>query len=544
MKRKIGKKEIPEGNNNIFTHLNQESSAHNISNASQGTSMLKETNRRLEAQVKERTADLASSNQELKIEIAERKHVEFLLRESETRRQAIFDLVPCGIMLVEAATHKIKDINNLGREMFGAPIEEILDRECHHFICPAEKGSCPITDLRSKVYQEEKKFIKKNGEGIIVLKSISLITIEGTEYLLESFIDISERKKTDAMLNFYSMHDHLTGLYNRNYYEEELDRLKKASGSTVGMMICDVDGLKIVNDTMGHDRGDQLLRTASRVLIKSFPGGTMIARIGGDEFVIIISPCTENTLEQSYIALRRQLDQANKTNEIQISIAIGFAVGTIGECDIELLAKQADDNMYHDKILHHKSSTHVLVHTLRSALAERDFITGGHADRMQQIAERFGLGLNLSERKIMDLNLLAQFHDVGKVGIPDAILFKPAALSPEEKEIMQQHSEIGYRIAESASILSDIGDLILKHHEWWNGEGYPLGIKGKEIPLECRIIAIIDAYDAMTSDRPYRKTIPVKSALDELKRLAGIQFDPELVSYFIALIEHDGIGAQ
>lgn len=494
--------------------------------------MVKRTNRLLEDQVRKRTTEMTASNQALEKEIAERLRVENLLRESETRLKAIFDLVPCGIMLVDAHSHKIKEINKLGQELFGARLEEIVGQECHQYICPAQRGACPITDLNKEIDREERSIFTKSGATVAVLKSVSRITIGEADYLLESFIDITERKKADDALRYHSMHDQLTGIYNRNYYEEELRRLKSIPGVPLALTICDVDGLKIINDTMGHEQGDLLLKKVARILCESFPKGAMIARIGGDEFAIIMTPCTEKTAEEYCITLRDKIEAANEKSDIKISVSIGFAAGNTSECEIAALVKQADDNMYRDKMLHHSSSSNALVQTLKNALGERDFVTSGHADRMQYVAECFAQGLNLPERTVSDLSLLAQFHDIGKVGIPDAILFKPAALTPEEKAIMQKHSEIGHRIAESASILSDIGDLILKHHEWWNGEGYPLGLKGEEIPLECRILAIIDAYDAMINDRPYRRAMPVEAAVAELKKWAGIQFDPRLVEYF------------
>lgn len=172
-----------------------------------------------------------------------------------------------------------------------------------------------------------------------------------------------------------------------------------------------------------------------------------------------------------------------------------------------------------------------------AALEARDFITEGHADRLKHLAGTLGRAMGLSEAILANVRLLAQFHDIGKVGIPDRILFKPGPLTPEERREMQRHSEIGHRIALSSPVLAPIADLILKHHEWWDGNGYPLKLKGKDIPLECRILAIVDAYDAMTSDRPYRKAMPRDEALRELFRCAGTQFDPYLVQKFITTMK-------
>lgn len=475
----------------------------------------------------------------LNAEIAERERVESLLRESETRLQAIVDLVPCGIMLIDAQNHKIREINHLAREMFGASIEEILGKECHKYVCPAQKGSCPITDLSQRVDREERKLIKKSGETLDILKSVTSITVSGQDFLLESFIDISERKKADELLKFYSIRDQLTGLFNRNYYEEELHRLKNEPDISVGIVICDLDGLKIINDTLGHHQGDELLRNTSRVLKDAFPGDSIIARIGGDEFAIVLSPCTLPIIEEGCSAVAEAIAASNETNELQMSLSIGFAVGNTGTYDIQNLFKQADDNMYRNKLLHKKNANDALVQNLKNALGKRDFITSGHADRMQKLVENIARGLRMSERSTADLSLLAQFHDIGKIGISDALLYKTSALTSQEKLIMQKHCEIGHRISQSATVLAEIGDLILKHHEWWNGAGYPFGLKGEEIPIECRILAVVDAFDAMTSERPFRKAMTVDNALEEIKKNAGSQFDPDMVDYFINLVKGD-----
>ena len=219
---------------------------------------------------------------------------------------------------------------------------------------------------------------------------------------------------------------------------------------------------------------------------------------------------------------------------MEISISIGYATGNDGPGDnLEMMIKKADDDMYRQKLLHRHSARNAIVSTLRKTLSERDSQTDSHSERMIDRVIRVAKELCLNENSLAGIKLLAEFHDIGKIGIPDEILRKPGKLTTEEQSAMRRHPEIGYRIANSAMVLSEISDWILMHHEWWNGQGYPLGLKGEEIPVECRILAIVDAFDAMMSDRPYRKAMSQNDAVAELQRCAGVQFDPELVDVFL-----------
>jgi len=192
--------------------------------------------------------------------------------------------------------------------------------------------------------------------------------------------------------------------------------------------------------------------------------------------------------------------------------------------------------MYREKIQREGSVRSAILQALTLSMEARDFKTEGHCDRLQELCVSLARALALSQDFENDLRLLARFHDLGKVGISDHILYKPAPLTQGEWNQMHQHCEIGHRIASSISDLEPIAELILKHHERWDGRGYPMGTSGRDIPLACRILAIADAYDAMTSDRPYQKPLTPQEAIDELRRCAGAQFDPELVERFIEIV--------
>lgn len=346
--------------------------------------------------------------------------------------------------------------------------------------------------------------------------------------------DISERKRMEEQLRFLSMNDSLTGLYNRTCFRREMFQLDQMAFQPTGFVLCDVDGLKFVNDTLGHEAGDRVLINTADILTKSVPNSNLLARIGGDEFAIIYHSCDRYLLDEVCQGIRSRIAEYNKNNiNLPISVSIGFALREDEHLRIIDLYKEADNNMYREKLHHRQSIRNNTIKIMAKALGERDFITQGHGQRMQILVTMLATALGIPQQKQSDLILLAQFHDIGKVGISDSILFKSDKLNPAEQNEMRRHPEIGFRIAEASSDLMPISEWILKHHEWWNGKGYPLGLAGEQIPLECRILSLADAYDAMTSDRPYRQAMTAEEAINELQKGSGTQFDPGLVPVFI-----------
>ncbi|HAJ95647.1 MAG TPA: hypothetical protein DCP02_05365, partial [Actinobacteria bacterium] len=218
------------------------------------------------------------------------------------------------------------------------------------------------------------------------------------------------------------------------------------------------------------------------------------------------------------------------------NISIGIATKKSEKQNINELIKKAEDNMYKSKLIEKQSSHSSIIVSLRKALEERNYETHEHMDRMQSFALKLGKILNFSNDRLNELSLLSSLHDIGKIAVADNIILKPSKLTRKEYELIKKHSEIGFRIASSNPSLASIAKGILSHHERWDGTGYPMGLKGEAIPIIARIIAIVDAYDAMTNDRPYRKAHSKEYAIKELSKYSGRQFDPVLVEHFIKII--------
>ncbi len=386
--------------------------------------------------------------------------------------------------------------------------------------------------------EKGKIFLERDVVVIEQLASLASIAYETAFLYREAKKEIAERIEAEGLLQFRSFHDALTGLYNRTYFEEELRRRDMRRSGAVTVFVFDVDGLKLINDTLGHDRGDMLLMKVAQLLQSCFRDSDIVARIGGDEFSALVSDADEPEAKLIYTRIYQEIACWNNIRDQEVlSLSVGFSSSALPEIKMRELFKRADDNMYREKLHRRQSNRSAIVETVMKLLEARDFITEGHADRMQELVVKLGMALDFSETRLADMRLFAKFHDVGKVGIPDRILLKEGPLDPDEKTEMQRHCEIGFRIAQSAPDLLPIAEWVLKHQEWWNGQGYPLGLSGEDIPVECRILSIVDAYDAMTSDRPYRKAMPKDYAVGELRRCAGSQFDPELVERFIELLK-------
>lgn len=375
----------------------------------------------------------------------------------------------------------------------------------------------------------ENKWVFEQGQAIYN-ENGEVVALEGL------IIDITDKKRKEQEVEYLNNHDFLTGLYNRKFFEQQKERMDTAAHLPLTILLGDINGLKLVNDAFGHQAGDRLIMLAAKILKSCMRKNDILARYGGDEFSIILPNMNGDKAYDLTKKIKKLCEEYNKTvnNEsFGISISLGYATKMNKDEDIDLIIRTAEDYMYKHKLLESTSSHSDIVSSIKATMFERSYETQQHADRLSKLSRDIGVHLNFTQAQLDDLELLATLHDIGKVGVDDRILNKPGKLEEKEWLEMKKHSEIGYRIAMASPELVPIAEYILYHHERWDGMGYPSGLNKENIPLPSRILAVVDAYDAMTQDRVYRKAMSKEAAVEELRKNAGTQFDPVIIDIFI-----------
>ncbi len=383
------------------------------------------------------------------------------------------------------------------------------------------------------------KFLMANsGKEIPVEGIISPITNEegitiGTVVI---FRDTTEQKKKHEEILYLSYHDQLTGLYNRRYFEEELKRLNTVRNLPMTLMMFDVNGLKLINDAFGHQVADQVLQTVGWSLRRECRADDIIARIGGDEFILLL-PKTDSDMAE---VIGERIHQSMGSETIQgipLSVAYGWETKRETDTDMGEVFKNAEDYMYMHKLAESASTRHGIVDVIMKTLFEKSPEEKAHSQRVGNMAGMIGAELKLNLEQIDELKALGLMHDIGKIAVRDDTLNKTTPLTSSEWIEIKRHAEIGYKILSSAHEYLQMAEYVLQHHEHLDGTGYPKGLRGTDISLQAKIIAVVDAYDAMINPQPYRERMLPQQAVEELKKCASIQFDEEVVQAFVRVVQ-------
>jgi len=346
------------------------------------------------------------------------------------------------------------------------------------------------------------------------------------------FRDSSERKERQKRIEYLSYHDQLTELYNRRFFEEELRRLDVERNFPLSIVYADVNGLKVINDAFGHESGDQLLTLVADAMKTACRADDIIARIGGDEFLILL-PKTDAA--QTARIIERIKESMGIVHFSGMSASVSFGVDTKTEStqNTNEVMNNAERNMYQEKIQDAGGYRSGVIREVFDALMQKAPFEREHSERVGHICEMIAKVFNMSPFDVSDLRIAGELHDIGKVSLDAALLNKAEPLNSTEWIQMKKHPETGYRLLGTCSEYYNVADIVLAHHERIDGTGYPRGLKGEEINWKSRILAVAESFDAMVHTQPYRAALSRSEAISELRNNAGTQFDTAIVEVFI-----------
>ncbi len=467
------------------------------------------------------------------------------LKDQNNLISTLLKLLPIGVFMVEVPSGKPLVANETAKTILGRGILPDVTKQNLGEVYQAYKSDSgerypldemPIILGMQGISSHIEDMMVKDPSGINRHLEVFGTSVEDENKnvwaSMVSFIDISERKKAQEMMIHLSYYDQLTNLYNRRFYEEELKRLDTERNLPITLIMTDVNGLKLTNDAFGHQAGDNLLKEIAQILKNGCRADEIISRIGGDEFVIIVPKSDAMQARVLIDRLNAALLEGKETNPI-LSLSIGYAVKETTSQNMNDIFKEAEDDMYRHKISESLSMRSKTIDLIMNSLFEKSNRERHHSDRVGRICEAIATHMNFDQTDIQQIKIAGRLHDIGKIGVSDNILNKKGKLDVNEWGEMKKHSEIGYRILSPVYEFSEISQYVLSHQERWDGKGYPQNLKGEAIPIQARIIAVADAFDAMTEQRAYRNVMSETEAIAEIRKCAGTQFDPEVVSIFI-----------
>jgi diguanylate cyclase (GGDEF)-like protein/putative nucleotidyltransferase with HDIG domain len=400
---------------------------------------------------------------------------------------------------------------------------------------------------------------KKQGHAHYTRDDIDLVSMlakESAVAIENAQIYAHAREQADV--------DGLTGLYNhrsfQDSYNQEIEN-SAVSGDDFSILFIDLDFFKTYNDIYGHGMGDEILREVGRIIKSSIRDTDIGGRYGGDEFAVIVKQASADESKLVGERIRSKVENTMDDKGITLTCSIGVACWRIDGVSRDSIIKAADKAVYAAKqagrnrvvmaseidtleqpqqetslIIDNNTAIDNIVFSLASTVDARDHYTYNHSKMVSKYATELATAIGYDREGIRRIRAAALLHDIGKLNLPDNILLKRGPLTNEEWEILKKHPELALNILKYVVGLRDCIDAILHHHEKYNGQGYPTGLKGTDIPLDARILTVADSYDAMRSERVYKsRGMTEDEALAELRKCAGTQFDPDLVDAFVKL---------
>ncbi len=470
---------------------------------------------------------------------------ELLLRIAQL--EAIFEQAPVGIALFDDKNGRAYQVNERFVEIVGRTKKEVMMMDWREYSHPEDVDEnnhrlALMMVHRRTGFSMEKRFLKKGGE--VVWVNMTVKPFQSAESDVSTHLclleDITAKKKAEKEILYLSYYDQLTGVYNRRYYEEELRRIDSGRNLPITLVLADLDGLKLTNDAFGHMLGDSMLKKIGQIFKSECRNEDMIARIGGDEFVFFLPRTTSEEAEVIITRINARIAKKQKES-VFCSVSFGWDTKSDSKEDIKKVFMRAESKMYRRKLDESNTKHNETVKLITKTLYQKNRAVKLHCERVGRICELIGNAMMLGEASVKELKLAGQLHDIGKIGIDESLLTKIGALTDTDWKDMKRHPEIGYHILRSVNEFAPIAKYVLHHHERVDGRGYPGTLKTGEIPIQSRILSVADAFDAMTTHKPYREDLTMTRVIEELTENAGSQFDQDVVKVFLKQILREKI---
>lgn len=482
---------------------------------------------------------LSVYHEELSFQNDELRKINEQLESTKAGYERLFMESPVGNVLINEQG-VIQKFNHYAADLFDHEIE--ADRPFNQFIAPDDQDKYYLF-IRETLHTKTGQQVELSSSKMTGSKRIHLISQRVSREEEEAMIHLAMIDETKAyryrtQVEYLSYHDQLTGLFNRRYFDEALNAFSKGNEHPVSLIIADVNGLKLINDAYGHAAGDKLIAEVAKRLKDFSREEDIVARHGGDEFAIIMLSAGEDDVKKQVMKLDACCEDVIM-KDIKLSVAFGYATNHSATQSIEAVFQLAEDRMYKNKLYKKTSRKSELINGMMVTLQEKKPWEKEHSERVSLLATNLGKAIGMDEAEIQEIRTAALLHDIGKIAVDYDILTSSTPLNEQEKEELEKHTEIGYRILNASSDFSEIAEIVLSHHERPDGRGYPRGLRDKDIPIASKVLAIADAYDTMMNDQFYRSQMTVQEAVEEMEKGAGTQFDEFLVNTFIDKVVPD-----